>query len=97
MYAPTRKGPPHAHRRLALACGRLAPPPALGHPSEQPPNKCVNQFQRAFLSELILHYRGIVGGGIDPHESRRISINRPSQSNFYIHSNIVLRIYTTNQ
>src|SRR5262245_30415953 len=56
MYA--RKESPHPQRRLAFACGRLAPPPELDLRSGQPPTKCVNQFQRFFLSELILHHNG---------------------------------------
>src|SRR5262245_40652022 len=59
MHARTK--PPQPQRRVALGCGRLAPPPELDHRPGQPPSKCVNQFQAVFLSELILHY---IGGAV---------------------------------
>src|SRR5437867_6182510 len=51
-----RTGPPQLKRRLAFDRGRLAPPPAMDHRWGKQPTESVNQFQRFFLSELILHY-----------------------------------------
>ena len=44
-----------------LLVGRLASPPAMDLRSGQPPTKCVSQFQRLFLSELVLHHRTLRG------------------------------------
>ena len=65
MYA--RKEPPHPERRMASACGRLATPPAVDIHSGQPTTKCVNQFQRFFLSELILHHTNAPVLYVDPN------------------------------
>src|SRR5438477_162080 len=54
MHARTES--PQLKRRLAFNRGRLAPPPAMDYRPAKPTTECVNQFQRFFLSELILHY-----------------------------------------
>src|SRR5216117_1185822 len=55
MHARTES--PQLKRRLAFNRGRLAPPPAMDYRPAKPTTECVNQFQRFFLSELILHYK----------------------------------------
>src|SRR6266480_4172695 len=57
MHARTES--PQLKRRLAFNRGRLAPPPAMDYRPAKPTTECVNQFQRFFLSELILHYRSL--------------------------------------